>query len=394
MDEGKVNVEILIIRGMTTKSTNRKGNEDPMNAADECNQRDIYTHNSFILTFTAPAAMQGTLETVLLLQYQCELLSNEYYALVDECKEDVEFEAICERGNERNGLRLQDLFNDLNMEGLHQKTIVDGRNLLLDFKIQETYYNKIVERYMQFCAAAGRHDDALDKAFASLSLDTVDRKIVPGGALPPGGAISSLTVNETSSTELAVLTMSMRKLREAIVASSRTDTFAQRAYVFIIRAMILTSTYESYHPALLHLLYSIHPSTPLPSPELHEFVSYHVLDLSCRLGDLGNAFSVRRKWGFRDKRVEVVLKALVHDDWVNFWRIRGAVDGYQRKLMGWAEEGVRKHALKCLGRSYLGVDKVYVERCAGRTWEELKLQDGVGWELEGDKVTIRRMKAK
>ena len=260
--------------------------------------------------------------------------------------------------------------------------------------MQESYYNKIVERYMQFCAAAGRHDDALDKAFASLSLDKADQEISSEGAVPTGGAVSTPTTEKTTSTELSVLTMSMRKLREAIVASSRTDNFAQRAYVFTIRAMILTSTYESYHPALLHLLYKIHPSTPLPSPELHEFVSYHILDLSCRLGDLCNAFSVRKEWGFRDKRVEMVLKALVHDDWVNFWKLRGVVDGYQRKLMGWAEGGIRKHALKCLGRSYLGVDKAYVERCAGRLWEELKLQDSVGWELEGDKVTIRRIKVK
>ncbi|MCJ1394669.1 hypothetical protein MMC18_007549 [Xylographa bjoerkii] len=269
-----------------------------------------------------------------------------------------------------------------------------GRANPLHFKVQETYYNKIIERYMQFCAAAGRHDDALDKAFASLSLVKVDQKISPDGVLPPGSALYKSTAKNTSTAELSVLTMSMRKLREAIVASSRTDTFAQRAYVFIIRAMILTSTYESYHPALLHLLHKIHPSTPLPAPELHEFVSYYILDLSCRLGDLGNAFSVRKRWNFKDKRVETVLKALVHDDWVSFWRIRSIVDGYQRKLMSWAEDGIRKHALKCLGRSYLGVDRAYVECCAGRTWEELKLQDSVGWELDGEKVTIRRMKAK
>ena len=265
---------------------------------------------------------------------------------------------------------------------------------LLDFKLQETYYNKIVERYMQFCAAAGRHDHALDKAFASLSLDKVDQKISPDGTPPIGHVSSDSASLNMSLMELSTLTISMRKLREAIVASSRTDTFAQRAYVFIIRATILTSTYESYHPALLHLLHRIHPATPLPSPELHEFVSYHILDLSCRLGDLGDAFSVRKRWVFRDKRVETVLKALVHDDWVSFWRIRGVVDGYQRKLMSWAEEGVRKHALKCLGRSYLGVEKAYVESCTGRSWEELKLQDSVGWELEGEKITIRRMKIK
>lgn len=245
---------------------------------------------------------------------------------------------------------------------------------------------------MHFCAAAGRRDNALDKAFASLSLDTGGPKtssnptlLLENVALSPGIDVPS---------ELAILMMSMRKLREAIVASSRMDLFSQRAYVFIIRAAILTSTYESYHPALLHLLYKIQGRTPLPAPELHEFVSYHVLDLACRLGDYEETYRARKKWQFNDKRVESVIKALVHDNWVEFWSIRGAVDGYQRKLMGWAEEGIRRHALKCLGRSYLTVDKNYVEQCAGRTWEELKLKNSVGWDLEGERVTIRRMRIK
>ncbi|MCJ1244768.1 hypothetical protein MMC30_001968 [Trapelia coarctata] len=263
-----------------------------------------------------------------------------------------------------------------------------------NFKAQETYYNKIVERYMQFCAAAGRADDALDKAFASLSLDK------PGLEFPSQSTVSVSTIasektNDVASTkELSTLLFSMRKLREALVASSRTDTFAQRAYVFIIRAAILTSTYESYQPALLHLLYKIHPLTPLPAPELHEFVSYYILDLACRLGDFGEAFAVRKRWRYKDVKVEGIVKALVHDDWWSFWRLRSVVDGYQRKLLGWVEDGIRKHALKCIGRSYLTADRKYVEHCTGRDWDELKEKDGVGWELNGSIVTIRRIKAR
>ncbi|KAL9102301.1 MAG: hypothetical protein Q9187_009141, partial [Circinaria calcarea] len=138
----------------------------------------------------------------------------------------------------------------------------------------------------------------------------------------------------------------MRKLREGLLASSRTDTFAQRAYVFTIRSALLCSSYESYSPALSHLLHRIHPLTPLPAPELHEFVGYCILDLACRLGDFGTAYQVRRGYRYRDEQVESVLKALVHDDWVAYWRLRGNVDGYQRRLMEWAEDGMRKHALK------------------------------------------------
>ncbi|MCJ1413261.1 hypothetical protein MMC19_007365 [Ptychographa xylographoides] len=247
---------------------------------------------------------------------------------------------------------------------------------------------------MQFCAAAGRDGDALDQAFASLSLQGSGGTSLSDGVVRVEGTTVHHAADDASRKELFTILAAMRKLREAIVASSRTDSFAQRAYVFIIRASILTSSYESYHPALLHLLSKIHPLTPLPPPELHEFVAYHILDVTCRLGDYAAAFVLRKKWALRDDRVEGVLRALVHDNWVDFWRLRDRVDGYQRNLISWADDGMRKHALKCLGRGYLSVDKKYVERCAGRSWQELKRKDNVGWGLDGDTVTVRRIKAK
>ena len=188
--------------------------------------------------------------------------------------------------------------------------------------------------------------------------------------------------------------MAMRKLREALVATARVDGFAKEATIFIIRASILTSTYESYFPALQRLISTIHPAAPLTASEIHDLVGYLVLDLACRLGDYAEAFALRNRWDYHDDRVDGILMALVRDDWNSFWRLREAVDGYQRAIIGWAEDGVRKHALKCLSGSYLNVEKRYVERCAGRSWEELQSKDSIGWETEGTRVTIRRFKKK
>ncbi|KAI9875432.1 MAG: hypothetical protein M1830_008480 [Pleopsidium flavum] len=254
--------------------------------------------------------------------------------------------------------------------------------------MQESYYNKIVERYMKFCASTG--GNSLDKVFASLTLSgTVN------GSVPPNGVKEDLQASTTdTSVELAIIMMAMRKLREAIFASRRTDAFAQRAYIFIVRAAILTKHMESYHPAILYLLNGIHSLQPLPDPELHEFVGYYILDLACRQGDYAGAYAVRSQYEYRDRRVEMVLGALVHDNWCVFWRMRRAVDGYQKRLMEWAEDGLRVHALKCLGRTYLTVEKGYVERVAERAWEELRKENGVGWELEGEKIVVRRAKGK
>ena len=268
-----------------------------------------------------------------------------------------------------------------------------GDTKLLNPKTQEAYYAKIVTRYMEFCAYAGQETHALDRAFASMNLDGASDLVDVTNSKPrlkaSTTANNALDMDPSKSQELSTLLMAMRKLREGIVGSGRADEFAAAVYMFVIRAAILTATFESYHAALLHLLYRIHPNTPLPSADLHDFVGYHILDVACRLGDYGEAFAIRNRSAFRDERVEGVLLALVRDDWTAFWRLKLVVDGYQRALMGWAEEGVRKHALKCLGRSYLSVDKTYVEACGGRSWEELKALNGVGWELEKGRVIIR-----
>lgn len=262
---------------------------------------------------------------------------------------------------------------------------------LLVFKTQETYYDKIVERYMQFCAAAGRGGD-LANAFASMSLNGGTSKPPLPNQLRDVASLSEQA--SSASKELSTILMAMRKLREGLLASARTDPFAQRAYIFIIRAAILTRHMESYHPALLHLLRRIHEAAPLAASLHHEFVSYYILDLACRQGDLAAAYAARNLYQYKDRRVEQVLTALAHDNWYLFRMIRNLVDGYQKRLMDWADDGMRTHALKCLGKSYLSVEKAYVEKVTDREWDVLRETNKIGWELEGDKVIIRKIKGK
>jgi hypothetical protein len=247
---------------------------------------------------------------------------------------------------------------------------------------------------MKFCGASG---DSLTAQFAALSVDngqlSILKKREEGSE---EGDVTALSKPEAKSPspELQLILSAMRKLREAIVATRRHDNFAQRAYIFIIHAALLVQAWESYVPALSYLLHEIHPRTPLPAHELNEFVNYHILDLACRLGDYHGAYAVRLVYGSRDRRVDSILKALVRDDWVLFWRVRRRVDGHQRALLGFAEEGVRLHALKCLAKTYFSAEKKFIEASADREWLDL-VKNGIGWELgEGDRVVIRRPKTK
>ena len=266
---------------------------------------------------------------------------------------------------------------------------------LLNFKTQEDYFRKVVDRYER-CHPSGESNGALDEAFASLSIDRIsedrsNRIKTMAETKVSGGA---LRVSIEDSGELSMVLMAMRKLREAIIASARKDVFALQAYAFIIRATILMRHMESYHPALLHLLRNIHPVTALTASEHHEFVGLYILDLSCRQDDLAAAFKMGCRYNYQNVRVDALLKAIVHGNWYAFWKIKPLMSDHQQRLLEYSEEGMRQRALNCLGKSYLSVDRAFLERSARRSWRELEEKSNVHWQLEADVVTIRQIKRK
>lgn len=274
-----------------------------------------------------------------------------------------------------------------------------GETRLLDHKTQERYYTKIVERYLSFCSDAGDRDALLQK-FASLSL--TEKRLGSSGT---DTSITSATTPSTSSSapffpapsstkDLSAVLMALRKLREGIVASNRIDDFATQAYLFSVRTAVLVKHSESYHPAILHLLRTIHPKHPLTSFELREVTGYLVLDAACRRGDLAGAFALRNRFKLRDSKVDAVLRALVCDDFIAFGRVRRSVDGHKAKFLEFSEDSMRRHTLKCFGRAYLSVDAEFLEKATGATFLELVERDGVGWHSDGTKVVIRSIKGR
>lgn len=275
---------------------------------------------------------------------------------------------------------------------------------------------------MTFCSAAGRGDELL-RRFASLTIGpsslattatpakattlttakTTATTTAAAASYTPTAAATTATTATTAvgrsasqgvadTKPLLEVLAALRKLREGIVASKRVDDFAVQAYLFCIRLSILAKQPESYHPALLHILRTMHRQQPLTSVELQEVVGYLVLDTACRRRQLAEAFALRRLYGLRDGKVTLALAALVHDNYVQYGRLKRAVDGHQAKLMEWAEPELRLHALKCVGKTYLTVERDFLERTTDSRWDELQKKDGVGWELKENRIIIRRVK--
>ena len=266
---------------------------------------------------------------------------------------------------------------------------------LLNLQTQEDFFGKVLERYER-CFPVSGNTDALDAAFSSLSFDGLpeDRPRRTEETSQKRILTTAPRVSIEQSREACIILMAMRKVREAIVASGRKDAFATRAYAFIIRATILMRHMESYHPALLHLLSNLHTVTPLTASEHHEFVGLYILDLSCRQNDLATAYKVGCHYKYKNVKIERVLKALVHGNWYAFWKTKTVMSDHQQRLLEYAEKGMRRRALDCLGKSYLSVDKGFLESSAKEQWEQLKDEFDVDWKLEADVVTIRQIKRK
>lgn len=297
---------------------------------------------------------------------------------------------------------------------------------LLSPRVQEAYYAKIAERYLAFCTGAGDSHE-LQKQFAQLA-----------PIANPTSSLAKGNLSPTYKSDLPQILSALRKLREGLVASSRRDTFAAQVYLFAIRLGILASSYETYYPALLYLLRTLlrpptssmttpntfgsnnssnnsssssssssstTPTLPLLTPvELHEAQSYLILDAACRRADLAEAYALRRRFGYADAKVDAALRALAHDNWAAWRRVKRAVDGHRARIMEFAEREVRARTLRALGRAYISVELGFLERAVGTGWEEMRDRFGVGWELEdgggggGDvidaRVVIRRVKGR
>ena len=181
------------------------------------------------------------------------------------------------------------------------------------------------------------------------------------------------------------------------MASKRRDDFATQVYLFAVRLDILSSSPETYHPALLYLLRVIHPSRNLTSVELCEAAGYLILDTACRRVNLAEAYSLRNEYrGILrgDSKIDGALKALVRDDWVLWRRMRRSVDGYLFRIMEYSEGQMKAHVLKAFGRSYLSVELDFLERASFSGWEELREKFGVGWELRDGRVVIRKIQGR
>ena len=298
-----------------------------------------------------------------------------------------------------------------------------GDTTLLDFRAQEEYFDHILTASHQARAPGiesgilededGDANGRLSEAFNRVSISNDSNPANSTSEKSPHNhqhvinsypRSSRLVSPEASGTHPKVtstpkILFSLRKLREGIVASHRTDSFALGIFHFVIRFSILQHAPDSYHPSLLSLLGNRSLLKLMSKQARKEMAGYLVLDLACRQEDLPAAYQTALLRGLlngnnRNNPVRTTLRCTVRGDFWRFFAMKTHLDQYHRVLVSYADERMRKLAIGCLSRAYLKVDRVFVESATGLGWEILKVRQGLMWEEDGRVLVIKKAKVK
>ena len=189
--------------------------------------------------------------------------------------------------------------------------------------------------------------------------------------------------------------LSMRKLREGILGSSRMDEFVKDVYMFNVRAAITLRHSESYVPALMHLLGEVDEKVSMKEEERREHAGYYILHLACVLKDYNEAWRVKRRLGVGDGVVSKVLLALVQNNHWGWACLRKQAGSYVGRFMDMADGRMRERTAECLSKAYFTLEKEYVEKIMGLPWQAMGESHKGAWKLDegANKIIVRRRKA-
>ncbi|KAI5805528.1 hypothetical protein DFH27DRAFT_524013 [Peziza echinospora] len=257
-----------------------------------------------------------------------------------------------------------------------------GDTGLLGYTSQEELYHEITEKYKQL--------QITSESQIISPLHTTKSTVSNHSQKKPA---KSQHV-EAEAGKIASILLSMRKLREGILGSSRMDQFVKDVYMFTVRTSIALRHPESYLPAVIHLLGEVNDKLPLTTEEMIEFCGYYMLHLACMLEDYSEAFRLRNKFAVRDKAVDGAIAALVHHDYWGWAEWRRKADLHKGRLMDLAAPRMREREAKCLSMAYFTIEKEYITNTTGLEWLEVKNIHNMDWELAEDqkKVVVRKRK--
>ena len=191
----------------------------------------------------------------------------------------------------------------------------------MNHKTQEDYFKTLTTRYH---ALAGPQNVTPEISMASLP-DSLPYRSIKILLRPPNAPMAAQM--SASTPGMPPILMAMRKLREAIVASSRADDFAKTSVYF----------HHPYHdspwtPRVLSSCFTIF----IPSASLVEERGGNGIDwllhsgLGMPAAGSSDLFPCTEYYDHGNRRVHMVLRALVHGNWVLFEQAKASGSDHEK----------------------------------------------------------------
>uniref|UniRef100_A0A060T530 ARAD1C02706p n=1 Tax=Blastobotrys adeninivorans TaxID=409370 RepID=A0A060T530_BLAAD len=255
----------------------------------------------------------------------------------------------------------------------------EDRRLTEDKRARQQLYARVQTEFVQYCHD---HDKTIaGHSLAQLALESISPKI--RHQWRSSHSESSLHCPESSKVTIESILMSLRKLREAVLATP--DIFSKHIYLLSVKAALIAGQYQTYLPALRHLmaleekklllkhetqlvydLYVIHMANQRERQEVSSHI--HLASPSAQTAALafltGNYF----RWinGFKSEK--------------NPWRYLVMAQGHP---------SIVKQALEAISKSYMTMKVSSLETLTACSWPDL-LNYGCTFTRENDTVVIRR----
>ncbi|CDK28406.1 unnamed protein product [Kuraishia capsulata CBS 1993] len=217
---------------------------------------------------------------------------------------------------------------------------------------------------------------------------------------------------------MAWVLMSLRKLREALIAIE-TTIFTKEVFLYSVRVSASVQNHQAYVPAIVHLLQKIRQTVGLNKDEEREVLTYLILHKLHHNGAINDAFELFFKYvdvlgdgtsltpgqsldmeKMSDpQRLYATLVSYSNRDFYTWIRLykrelssKDAIRARNGAIMGLGHRKVLDWALTSIGSAYFVMKRLDLEMFTGESWESLVGDYNCLWRIEGEVVTIRERK--
>ena len=254
---------------------------------------------------------------------------------------------------------------------------VDGDRKLVEPRVQELYFTSICKKLS-------------GKSVHELAGKWIDTEGSETGSMCHEPVKDSVLID-------------LRKLREGIVASGRSDEFVIDVFECSIRCALLGNELDSFLPAARYLLtdvYNVLTTGSATSNRLclkdcsfhqrcHAICELYLLHL-CSMDDYSEF--VHQRSIMKDERsiADAVLSSLVQGNWIRWAKIRRQANSLQLVLIDKTAYKMQRHAVSSIGACYLSVNLDWVKTICHDVWEQHS--EACGWQVSDSTITIKQPK--